>query len=83
LDNLARKHLWDARDDYKHSTSHGVSFCGPVHEHPNYVASKNIANALPLQEGMVITNEPGCYKQGQYGIRIENMMAVEKDQSSA
>ena len=83
IDSIARKHLWEVREDYRHSTSHGVSMCGPVHEHPQYVSSKNITTSMPLQEGMVITNEPGFYKEGQFGIRIENMMRVKADENPA
>lgn len=74
LDVLARKALWDAGLDYDHGTGHGVgSFLG-VHEGPQRIAK--IPNAQALKPGMIISNEPGYYKSGGYGIRIENLIVV-------
>eukprot|EP00347_Sterkiella_histriomuscorum_P004031 403362008 len=78
LDALARRSLWEVGEDFKHGVGHGVSHCGPVHEYPHYAYGKNPQSALMLQEGMIITNEPGFYKEGQFGIRIENITQVEK-----
>ena len=50
-----------------------MSFCGPVHEYPHYAYGKG-TTAIGIKEGMIITNEPGCYREGEYGIRIENIM---------
>ena len=76
LDSFARQHLWDAGCDFSHGVGHGVSHCGPVHEYPHYAFARGAPYATPLESGMVITNEPGFYKEGQYGIRIENILHV-------
>lgn len=74
LDSYARKPLWDAGLDYDHGTGHGVgSFLG-VHEGPQRIAKSPSAQAL--KPGMIISNEPGYYKSGEYGIRIENLVVV-------
>ena len=61
-----------------------MSHCGPVHEYPHFAYSKPSPGQplIPLQPGMVITNEPGYYKENEYGIRIENIMLVEKSNVS-
>lgn len=74
LDALARKPLWDAGLDYDHGTGHGVgSFLG-VHEGPQRIAKA--ANTQALKPGMILSNEPGFYKTGEFGIRIENLIVV-------
>lgn len=74
LDAIARKPLWDAGLDYDHGTGHGVgSFLG-VHEGPQRIAKA--ANSQPLKPGMILSNEPGYYKTGEFGIRIENLIVV-------
>ena len=74
LDILARKALWDSGLDYDHGTGHGVgSFLG-VHEGPQRIAKA--PNAQALKPGMILSNEPGYYKTGGYGIRIENLIVV-------
>ncbi len=74
LDVLARKPLWEAGLDYDHGTGHGVgSFLG-VHEGPQRIAKW--PNSIALQPGMIISNEPGYYKSGEFGIRIENLIVV-------
>ena len=79
LDVLARQYLWAEGLDYAHGTGHGVgSFLG-VHEGPQRIA----ANGDPGEElhaGMILSNEPGYYKAGEYGIRIENLVVVEARQ---
>ncbi|XGA08716.1 MAG: aminopeptidase P family protein [Wolbachia endosymbiont of Xenopsylla cheopis] len=75
LDILARMHLWQAGLDYSHSTGHGVGSYLAVHEGPHAIAK---GNDIPLQPGMILSNEPGYYKPGEYGIRIENLMYVEE-----
>jgi Xaa-Pro aminopeptidase len=81
LDVLARKHLWEAGVDYAHGTGHGVgSFLG-VHEGPQRIAKPSGGQAGTGQEllaGMILSNEPGYYKPGEYGIRIENLVLVEE-----
>jgi len=74
LDTLARMSLWEAGLDYDHGTGHGVgSFLG-VHEGPQRIAKG--WNDTPLQTGMIVSNEPGFYKEGAFGIRIENLQVV-------
>jgi Xaa-Pro aminopeptidase len=75
LDTLARRPLWDAGLDYQHGTGHGVGCYLCVHEGPQRIA-KGMALNVPLREGMVISNEPGYYKEGEYGIRIESLVVV-------
>jgi len=77
LDVLAREPIWRYGMDYKCGTGHGVGFFLNVHEGPQRISQ--IPNKVPLEEGMVVTNEPGIYKEGKYGIRIENMMLVRKE----
>ena len=74
LDALARRPLWDAGLDYDHGTGHGVGSYLGIHEGPQRISK--IANRVPLESGMVLSNEPGYYKTGAYGIRIENLVAV-------
>jgi Xaa-Pro aminopeptidase len=74
LDALARTALWEAGLDYDHGTGHGVgSFLG-VHEGPQRIAKRESAAAL--RPGMIVSNEPGYYKAGAFGIRIENLVTV-------
>jgi len=75
LDALARQHLWAEGLNYGHGTGHGVGFFSNVHEGP-YGISPMIGGERnrPLKAGVLITNEPGFYLEGKYGIRIENMM---------
>ena len=74
LDVLARAALWSAGLDYDHGTGHGVGSYLGVHEGPQRI-SKAPSN-VPLQPGMIVSNEPGYYKEGAYGIRIENLQVV-------
>ena len=74
LDVLARQALWMAGLDYDHGTGHGVGAYLGVHEGPQRIAKA--ANAVPLEPGMILSNEPGYYKVGAYGIRIENLQVV-------
>lgn len=74
LDVMARSAMWKEGIDFKHGTGHGVGYCLGVHEGPMSI-SKAIIN-VPLQPGMVISNEPGIYKEGKHGIRIENLVTV-------
>jgi Xaa-Pro aminopeptidase len=74
LDTLARQHLWQAGLDYDHGTGHGVGAYLNVHEGPQRISKHPSRTAL--EPGMVVSNEPGYYKTGAYGIRIENLVAV-------
>lgn len=73
LDVLARQYLWSAGIDYNHGTGHGVGSYLGVHEGPQGISKRN---KVPLKPGMVVSNEPGYYKPGAYGIRIENLQTV-------
>jgi Xaa-Pro aminopeptidase len=80
LDAFARRPLWEAGLDYAHGTGHGVGAYLSVHEGPQRIATPNYPGggpAEPLRTGMIISNEPGYYKAGEYGIRIENLVLVE------
>ena len=74
LDVLARQFMWKAGINYGHGTGHGVGHFLNVHEGPHQIRMNHIPT--PLQPGMTITNEPGIYKSGRYGIRTENTMLV-------
>jgi len=75
LDTLARLHLWQAGLDFDHGTGHGVGAYLGVHEGPQRIAKAG--PDVALEPGMLISNEPGYYKTGAYGIRIENLVLVE------
>lgn len=74
LDTLARHALWQAGLDYDHGTGHGVGVYLGVHEGPQRIAKA--WNATALKPGMIVSNEPGYYREGAYGIRIENLQYV-------
>ena len=84
IEAIARRQLWSVGRNFNHGLGHGVSCCGPVHEYPHYAVAKPGPGspAIHLQEGMIITNEPGYYEEGQFGIRIENIMLIEKFKNS-
>ena len=73
FDVLARRHLWLDGVDYKHGTGHGVGSFNCVHEGPQGIHRRS---AVKLEVGMCVSNEPGFYKDGEYGIRIENVIMV-------
>ena len=77
LDVLARRPLWNYGIDYKCGTGHGVGFFLNVHEGPQGIRPEG--NSVVLEPGMILTNEPGVYKEGKHGIRTENTLIVEKD----
>ena len=80
LDVLARQFLWAAGLDYAHGTGHGVGSFLAVHEGPQRIAKAQgpqAGTAHPLLPGMIVSNEPGYYRAGEYGIRIENLVLVE------
>ncbi|AJE47905.1 aminopeptidase P family protein [Celeribacter indicus] len=74
LDALARAPLWRMGRDYDHGTGHGVGAYLSVHEGPQRISR---LSTLPLREGMILSNEPGYYREGAFGIRIENLIAVQ------
>ncbi|KAI8809490.1 peptidase M24, structural domain-containing protein [Cladochytrium replicatum] len=76
LDPFARHALWSAGLDYLHGTGHGVGHYLNVHEGPQGIGTRIAFNDTPLEPGMVISNEPGYYKDGGFGIRIENVVVV-------
>ena len=75
LDVLARQFLWQTGYNYGHGTGHGLGFCLNVHEGPQNISTKPIA--VPLEVGMVISDEPGVYREGLHGVRIENLVVVQ------
>jgi len=79
LDSFARQYLWRAGLDYAHGTGHGVGSFLAVHEGPQRISpvgSSQPGGDEPLKAGMILSNEPGYYKTGEYGIRIENLVLV-------
>lgn len=81
LDALARQYLWAEGFDYDHGTGHGVGHYLSVHEGPQRIGKAN--NRVALQPGMVCSNEPGYYRDGTFGIRIENLVVVQHCQDLA
>jgi Xaa-Pro aminopeptidase len=79
IDIRARKFLKKDGLDYEHGTGHGVGFFLNVHEGPQSISKYN---SIKIQEGMILSNEPGYYKKGKYGIRIENLVYVKKNKGN-
>lgn len=77
LDILARKALWDSGLNFLHGTGHGIGHFLNVHEGPQSIRMEE--NSVKLEPGMVTSNEPGVYRAGQYGIRIENLIVVHRE----
>ncbi|KUJ82655.1 aminopeptidase P family protein [Microbulbifer flavimaris] len=78
IDAFARKALWDAGLDYAHGTGHGVGSFLSVHEGPQRIGKMH--TSVALEPGMILSNEPGFYLTGQYGIRIENLIFVKESE---
>ena len=76
IDSAARKPLKEINLDYPHGTGHGVGYFLNVHEGPHAISKNNKVN---FKEGMILSNEPGYYENGKFGIRIENLIHVKKD----
>lgn len=76
IDVLARRHLWTVHKDYQHGTGHGVGHFLGVHEGPVGISKYN---KTIFEPNMIVTNEPGYYEAGKYGIRIENILVVKQD----
>jgi Xaa-Pro aminopeptidase len=79
LDILARQFLWQEGFDYDHGTGHGVGVFLSVHEGPQRIAKA--PNTTALQPGMIVSNEPGYYRAGAFGIRCENLVVVRESQA--
>lgn len=77
LDIIARAPLWEYGMDFRHGTGHGVGYLLNVHEGPQRISWRN--NDVVLDEGMVVSDEPGYYKNGKFGIRHENLLLVKTD----
>ena len=75
IDGFARRPLWEVGLDFDHGTGHGIGSYLSVHEGPQRISA--LGN-VPLEPGMIVSNEPGYYKAGEYGIRIENLVLVER-----
>lgn len=74
LDILARQPLWEAGLDYNHGTGHGVGYLLNVHEGPNSIRYRSAGQDAVLEPGMILSDEPGLYLAGRYGIRLENLL---------
>ena len=79
IDKLARKYLKEVKKDFSHGTGHGVGYFLNVHEGPQSISK---TNSVQLKEGMILSNEPGFYLQGKYGIRIENLVYIKKEKKN-
>jgi Xaa-Pro aminopeptidase len=80
LDTLARLALWEKGEDYNHGTGHGIGHYLCVHEGPQSISSARCPTP-PLEPGNVLSNEPGFYKAGEYGMRVENSILVVEDKT--
>ncbi|HQH23946.1 MAG TPA: aminopeptidase P family protein [Bacteroidales bacterium] len=80
LDILAREALWQAGMDYGHGTGHGVGYCLNVHEGPHSISP--VSGRTALEAGMIVSNEPAIYREGEYGIRTENLMLCCEDEET-
>ena len=81
LDMIARQPLWEAGLDYNHGTGHGIGFVLNVHETPariNWKGRPGYGENDPFKPGMIVSNEPGFYKEGSYGIRLENLILCQE-----
>ena len=79
IDKLARKYLNEVKKDFSHGTGHGVGYFLNVHEGPQAISKRN---NIKLREGMILSNEPGYYLKGKYGIRIENLIYIKKEKNN-
>lgn len=80
LDVLARKDMWSRGIDFNHGTGHGVGFLLNVHEGPHSI--RKDLNPVALEVGMIMSNEPGVYRAGSHGVRIENLVVVQPKMST-
>ncbi|MCD8212150.1 MAG: M24 family metallopeptidase, partial [Oscillospiraceae bacterium] len=79
LDCLARGPLWDQELDYDHGTGHGVGYILSVHESPPTISWRGRARQTPLKEGMLVSDEPGLYVEGKFGVRHENLLMCRRE----
>lgn len=77
IDCIARRPLWERGMDFNHGTGHGVGYILGVHEGPQNI-SKNSKSKTKLEEGMIVSDEPGFYREGKFGIRHENLLLCKK-----
>ena len=80
IDMQARKFLWERGCDYGHGTGHGVGYCLSVHEGPQTISPAD--NKSIIEAGMLLSNEPGIYREGEYGIRTENLVICYEDEET-
>ncbi len=80
LDILAREPLWKEGMDFRHGTGHGVGYVLSVHEGPHRISRAH--NGVALKPGMLVSDEPGYYAEGEFGVRIENLVLVREDQTT-
>jgi Xaa-Pro aminopeptidase len=80
IDMLARRHLWDNGLNYGHGTGHGVGYCLSVHEGPQSISPAG--NRTVIEPGMLLSNEPALYREGEYGIRTENLIICYEDEET-
>lgn len=78
LDSIARYNIWKNRTDYKSGTGHGIGCFLSVHEAPPSISPRAVES--PMEVGMIVSNEPGIYREGKYGIRTENILEVVYDE---
>ena len=83
IDYVARAKFWKRGLDYKHGTGHGVGQLGSVHEPPSRIAWQSSVVSPAFEEGMIVSNEPGLYLAGSYGIRIENLIMARNSVETA
>jgi Xaa-Pro aminopeptidase len=82
LDILARKSLWDQGLNFGHGTGHGVGFCLNVHEGPQSISPAATDSKTSIEAGMLTSDEPAIYREGEYGIRIENLLLCYEDEET-
>ena len=82
IDYLARESLQEINCDYDHGTGHGIGSFLSVHEGPQRISKKSMFPSIELLPGMILSNEPGYYKEGEYGIRIENIIVVVEEKEN-
>jgi Xaa-Pro aminopeptidase len=80
LDFSARRAMWEAGINYAHGTGHGVGYCLNVHEGPQSISPAD--NKTVIESGMLTSNEPAIYREGEYGIRIENLILCYEDEET-